>query len=351
MSHHILLRLVSAVVLGVIGWRLGLFIGGWTPGWEIAWIAALAFSGAAIGFIFVPVVITRFWRWTEKTVRQIPANTFLAAVIGLILALLVSALLALPLSLLPGYWGKVLPIVLGLLLCYLGVSIMVHRGRDLFQQLASLTVAAPGRERGDGRIILDTNAIIDGRIADISNTGFIRETLLIPKFVLEELQHIADSADPTRRSRGRRGLNILTRIQKESDVPIQVLDTDFEEIPEVDAKLVKLAKTLRCPIITNDINLSQVAGLQGIRVLNINELANAVKPVVVPGEEMSLRILQEGKELGQGVGFLDDGTMVVVEGGRRHLNSVIDIVVTRVLQTAAGRMIFAHPKNGNERKR
>ena len=349
----VLLRIIGAIILGLVGWRLGLFIANWAPGGELIWIVALALVGAAVGFAFTPGAITRFWRWVEKEIRQIPAPIFIAAIIGLVLALLASALLALPLSLLPGLWGKVLPFVLGLLLCYLGISIMVHRSRDVFQPFNSAPLTQLiERRRGDGRIILDTNAIIDGRIADISQTGFIRETLLIPRFVLNELQHIADSPDPMRRNRGRRGLSILTKMQRESDVPIQVLDTDFEDIPEVDAKLVKLAKSLRCPIITNDINLSRVAELQGIRVLNINELANAIKPVILPGEEMRLRIVQEGKEAGQGIGFLDDGTMVVVEGGRRHLNAEIDIVVTRALQTAAGRMIFAHPRElGNERKR
>jgi len=348
----VLLRIIGAIILGLVGWGLGLFIANWAPG-ELIWIVALALVGAAVGFAFTPGASTRFWRWVEKKIRQIPAPIFLAAIIGLVLALLASALLALPLSLLPGLWGKVLPFVLGLLLCYFGISIMVHRSRDVFQPFNSAPLTQLiERRRGDGRIILDTNAIIDGRIADISQTGFIRETLLIPRFVLNELQHIADSPDPMRRTRGRRGLNILTKMQRESDVPIQVLDTDFEDIPEVDAKLVRLAKSLRCPIITNDINLSRVAELQGIRVLNINELANAIKPVILPGEEMRLRIVQEGKEAGQGIGFLDDGTMVVVEGGRRYLNTEIDIVVTRVLQTAAGRMIFAHPRElGNERKR
>ena len=349
----LLLRIIGAIILGLVGWRLGLFIANWAPGGELIWIVALALVGAAVGFAFTPGAITRFWRWVEKEIRQVPAPIFIAAIIGLVLALLASALLALPLSLLPGLWGKVLPFVLGVLLCYLGISIMVHRSRDVFQPFNSAPLTQLiERRRGDGRIILDTNAIIDGRIADISQTGFIRETLLIPRFVLNELQHIADSPDPMRRNRGRRGLSILTKMQRESDVPIQVLDTDFEDIPEVDAKLVKLAKSLRCPIITNDINLSRVAELQGIRVLNINELANAIKPVILPGEEMRLRIIQEGKEAGQGIGFLDDGTMVVVEGGRRHLNAEIDIVVTRGLQTAAGRMIFAHPRElGNERKR
>ncbi len=200
-------------------------------------------------------------------------------------------------------------------------------------------------------LILDTNAIIDGRIADISQTGFIQQSLLIPRFVLDELRHIADSSDPMRRARGLRGLRILNRLQRESDIPVQVVDTDFKDIREVDAKLVKLAKKLHCPIITNDLELSQAAELQGVQALNINELANAMKPAFLPGEEIRLRIIQKGKVAEQGIGFLDDGTMVVVEGGRKYLNSDIDMVVIRVLQTATGRMVFAHPKeSGDEGK-
>jgi uncharacterized protein YacL len=229
---------------------------------------------------------------------------------------------------------------------------MVQRSRDVSQSppWAPLRIWRGGQE--NGRVIVDTNAIIDGRIADISQTGFLQETLLIPRFVLDELQHIADSPDPMRRNRGRRGLNILSKLRKESDVPVQILDADFEDTREVDAKLVKLAKSLHCPLITNDLNLGRIAELQGIRVLNINELANAMKPVVLSGEEIMLHIIQEGKEAGQGIGFLDDGTVVVVEGGRKHLNSEIEVVVTRVLQTAGGRIIFARPKEAtDERKR
>jgi uncharacterized protein YacL len=201
-------------------------------------------------------------------------------------------------------------------------------------------------------MVVDTNAIIDGRIADIVKTGFIQATLVVPRFVLDELRHIADSSDALRRNRGRRGLEMLTQLQRSQDTPVQISDIDFDDTPDVDSKLVRLAKTLRCPIVSNDVNLNRVAGLQGVKVLNVNELANAVKPVILPGEDIVLRIVQEGKEVGQGVGFLDDGTMVVVEGGRRYLNTDIAVSVTRVLQTAAGRMIFAQPKEAvDERSR
>jgi uncharacterized protein YacL len=198
----------------------------------------------------------------------------------------------------------------------------------------------------DKYLLVDTSAIIDGRIADISKAGFIDGTLLVPRFVLHELQHIADSADPLRRARGRRGLDMLNRLQKEAVVPLQISEVDADDVAEVDSKLVKIARVYKCPVITNDFNLNRVAELQGVKVLNINELANAVKPVVLPGEEMHVHVIQEGKELGQGVAYLDDGTMVVVENGKKYMNADVDVVVTRVLQTVAGRMIFAQMKNG-----
>jgi uncharacterized protein YacL len=210
----------------------------------------------------------------------------------------------------------------------------------------STVLHSDARLKIDKYLLVDTSAIIDGRIADISKAGFIDGTLLVPRFVLQELQHIADSADSLRRARGRRGLDMLNRLQKEAVVPLQISEVDADDVVGVDAKLVKIARTYHCPVITNDFNLNRVAELQGVKVLNINELANAVKPVVLPGEEMHVHVIQEGKELGQGVAYLDDGTMVVVENGRRYMNSDVDVVVTRVLQTVAGRMIFAQMKNG-----
>ena len=198
--------------------------------------------------------------------------------------------------------------------------------------------------RGEPRIVVDTSAIIDGRIAEIVESGFIYGTLVIPRFVLDELQHIADSSDTLRRNRGRRGLDILNRMQKEPSTPVEIVEDDVPEIAEVDAKLVALALARSRVILTNDFNLNRVAELQGVRVMNINSLANAVKPAVLPGEELRVRVIQEGKEAGQGVGFLDDGTMIVVEGGARHIDKELDVSVTRVLQTVAGRMIFAQPR-------
>ena len=288
------------------------------------------------------------FNWGRRQLQHIPAYVFPAAIIGLVIALLISVLLAVPLSMLPGLWGKITPTAVSLFLCFVAISIMVTRGREFFRMFG---LSFPERVGGigkvvprNGQVIVDTSAIIDGRIADISQAGFIPGSLIIPRFVLDELQHIADSYDAVRRNRGRRGLEMLTKLQKESNIPVNISEMDVKDVKDVDSKLVRLAKIFGCAIVTNDFNLNRVAELQGVQVLNVNELANAVRPVVLPGEEMEVRIIQEGKEVGQGVGFLDDGTMIVVEGGRRHINSRIEVVVTRVLQTAAGRMIFAHPK-------
>lgn len=222
---------------------------------------------------------------------------------------------------------------------------MLARERDLIQLLPQSNRTPRTNSHSNGQIIVDTSAIIDGRIADITQTGFVNGTLVIPRFVLDELRHIADSSDSLRRNRGRRGLEMLNKLRKEANTSIQVLDVDHCDGMEVDDKLVKLANSLGAPIATTDFNLNRVAEIQGILVLNINELANALKSVVLPGEELEVRVIQEGKEMGQGVAFLDDGTMVVVENGRRYLGGQADVTVTRVLQTAAGRLIFAQPKS------
>lgn len=193
--------------------------------------------------------------------------------------------------------------------------------------------------------ILDTSAIIDGRIADLCKTGFLEGVLIIPHFVLNELQKIADSSDPLRRNRGRRGLDILNKIQKENQVSVRIFDMDYEDLAEVDTKLLRLARELEAKVVTNDFNLNKVAELYGVEVLNINDLSNAIKPVVLPGEEMIVHVLRDGKEYGQGIGYLEDGTMIVVEGGKNFIGLNIEILVTSVLQTSAGRMIFAKPKD------
>jgi uncharacterized protein YacL len=343
MSIEFLLRLIGMIVFAVVGWRIGDALGGTSD--AIRYIVVLALAGAALGLIATPWITIRPYVWARRTIRQVPAQQLLAVTIGLLIGLIIAALSAIPLSLLPQPFGSFLPFLSLILFGYLGAWVMMMRERDFFAILGG-RFGREGAARGassEKSVLLDTSVIIDGRVADISRTGFIDGTMMIPKFVLQELQHIADSPDSLRRNRGRRGLEMLNKLQKESIVPIRITDLDVEEVHEVDDKLVRLAKNLHCPIVTNDYNLNRVAELQGIRVLNINELANAVRAVVLPGEGMRVRVVQEGKELGQGVGYLDDGTMVVIDNGKKFIGSTIDVTVTRMLQTNQGRMIFGAP--------
>jgi len=342
MSIEFLLRIVGMFVFALIGWRIGDALGG--SGNALRYIIVLALAGAALGLIITPWITVRPYIWARRTIRQVPAQQLLAATIGLLIGLIIAALSAFPLSFLPHPFGAVLPFVSLIVFGYLGAWVMMMRERDFFAILGGrLGREGLVRAATEKAVLLDTSVIIDGRIADISRTGFIDGTMMIPRFVLQELQHIADSSDALRRNRGRRGLEMLNKLQKESIVPIRITDLDVEEVHEVDDKLVRLAKNLHCAIVTNDYNLNRVAELQGVRVLNINELANAVRAVVLPGEGMRVRVVQEGKELGQGVGYLDDGTMVVIDNGKKFIGSTIDVTVTRMLQTNQGRMIFAAP--------
>lgn len=278
---------------------------------------------------------------------QVSAQNMVASVLGLVVGLIIAALIAFPLSLLPDPFGQILPFVGALLFSYFGVAIFVMRQNDILGILRSrfsLSTEEGAKSPPERSVLLDTSVIIDGRIADIARTGFITGQMMVPSFVLNELQHIADSSDNLRRQRGRRGLDILNRMQKDSTIPFRITDLDVEGVREVDDKLVILAKQLRSPILTNDYNLNRVAELQGVLVLNINELANAVKAVYIPGETLEVNVIQEGKELNQGVGYLDDGTMVVVEDGKEFIDQSVPVTVTKVLQTAAGRMIFGRPE-------
>ncbi len=368
MSINTISRFVGAVL--AIGVVISFFFFDHTVPFlnNIGWLIGVAVASAVIAFIISPYISVVPYRWMRET----SASDLVAAVIGLIVGLIISFLIAIPLANLPGTWGRILPFV-GTVVCgALGLTLAVQRKSEMAHlfQTAFTTRRMRERDRDEERekekergkerdkehspqfqpvtqILLDTSAIIDGRIADISQTGFVSGALVVPRFVLNELQRIADSADTMRRNRGRRGLDMLNRLQKEATVPIEMTDADVEDVVEVDGKLVKMARTLHCPIITNDFNLNRVAELQGVKVLNINELANAVKPVLLPGEDIHIKIMQDGKELGQGVGYLDDGTMIVVEGGRQYMGMTIEVSVTRVLQTVAGRMIFAHPKQGS----
>ncbi len=304
--------------------------------------------GILAGLILTPFLTTRPIRYLRGELASMPPERLGAIFLGIFMGLVASALISFPLSALPDPLGGIAPVIAVILFCYFSVVILMMRQRDLRHFFSTLRPAAPvaapppAMEEED-YILLDTSVIIDGRITDISKTRFIRSGLLVPSYVLHELQHIADSADSLRRNRGRRGLEVLRILQQESPVPVKITDMDVSEVRDVDSKLVALARELHCPIMTNDYNLNRVAELQGVVVLNINDLANAVKAAFLPGEELQVRIIQEGKEYGQGVGYLEDGTMVVVEDGRSLINDTVSVTVTKVLQTTAGRMIFARP--------
>lgn len=318
--------------------------------------------GGTIGFLgstFCIKKLRTFSMWFEKQLSKTPIHDVIAGVCGLAIGLIIANLLGAAFSRIP-LIGPYIPIIFSIVFGYLGLYITIKKRDDILSilPLKGKNAAKEDKNAATKEIsptpatnanqasykLLDTSVIIDGRIADICKTGFIEGTLLIPVFVLEELQFIADSSDLLKRTRGRRGLDILKRIQTEFDMLVKIDHHDYDDVTGVDSKLIRLGQEIGAKIITNDFNLNKVADLQGVQVLNINDLANAIKPVVIPGETMRITVVKDGKEQGQGVAYLDDGTMIVVENGHRHLNETLDVVVTSVLQTSAGRMIFAKPK-------
>jgi uncharacterized protein YacL len=345
MSVEFVFRLVGMVVFAIIGMQSRHLFQPDNPSQSVRLIIVLTLAGAALGLLVAPYLTTRPFHLARERLRQIPASKLISGVIGLAIGLAVAALLYPSLSTLPEPYGGILPVVISIIFGYIGLAVMVMRQHDIFNLIGPRIIPSNfgdfGRKSTEDVLLLDTSVIIDGRIADVSQTGFIRDTILVPHFVLNELQHIADSTDTLRRNRGRRGLEVLERLQESSLAPVQITDLDLEGVRGVDDKLVMLAKQLNCPIVTNDFNLNSVAKLQGVIVLNINELANAVKTVILPGETIEVKIIQEGKERDQGVAYLSDGTMIVVENGRQFLSENVDATVTKVLQTNAGRMIFA----------
>jgi uncharacterized protein YacL len=374
MSGRTIARIVGLLVAAAAALSICLTVNNDRHPISTGLIVAITAASGIIAFAITPFVVFPPARWVLHLIRHTEVSDLIAAAVGLLVGLVIALLASNPLSQIQflrlGQW---LPTIALVIFVAIGMTTALVRKDDFARLITANWTAGraarraaredrdhdddereePSRlrdrfsvkkNRGVDRILVDTSAIIDGRIADISETGFIFGTLVVPRFVLEELQHIADSADSMRRARGRRGLDILQRLQKEPAIQVEITDADAESIPEVDGKLVKLARQWHCPIVTNDFNLNRVAELQGVKVLNINELAHAVKPILLPGEEMQVKIMQEGKELNQGVGYLDDGTMIVVENGKLLMGQSVDVTVTRVLQTVAGRMIFAHPK-------
>jgi len=355
LSKEFYFRLIGAVLGAAGGAALGRGVADWFDLTRevLAYVVIFGLLGFLTGLIMTPYVTIRPMRRIRARLIAMPGEQLVAIIGGIILGLVAASLITLPVSTLPSPFREIIPIASAVLFIYLSVIILSLRQKDLRTTLGYLrsvpTEASAGKtsDSEESVLLLDTSVIIDGRISDICKTGFIRSTILVPNFVLQELQHIADSSDPLRRNRGRRGMDVLRFLQQDSPIPIRFTDMDVSEVRDVDSKLVALARELTCPIMTNDYNLNRIAELQGVIVLNVNELSNAVKAVFLPGEQLSVKIVQEGRELGQGVAYLDDGTMVVVEDGKNYLHDNINIVVTKVLQTTAGRMIFARP-NGQQ---
>jgi len=363
-------RVILTLIGGVLGYQganycLHLFNFGTQNPLEttiLGWSAGIILGGG-FAFLLAPFLINWFIQlvsWSEIRLHKVPSQDMISGAIGLIVGLIIANLLVLPFSKLP-IVGEFLPFFSSILFGYLGMSVGVKKREEILnfpsllpklrEKMNPLKGKSSAKEEEEklenlaASKILDTSVIIDGRIADISETGFLEGTLVVPFFVLEELRHIADSSDALKRNRGRRGLDILNRMQKQEGIFIKICEgLSPDDSLEVDSKLVKLAQKLKGKILTNDYNLNKIAELQGVGVLNINELANAVKAIVLPGEEILISIVKEGKEPGQGVAYLEDGTMIVVDGGRRFIGELMPIIVTSVLQTAAGRMIFAKHK-------
>jgi uncharacterized protein YacL len=355
-----IMRLIFGVFGGVIAYNI-IDIFGLASDYSFSWQNVGKFFlttqfyaillGALLGYFLIFYALNKLLEFImgfELKFKELSWKKIVIAITGLIIGLITGAIINFIFSIpkIPRI-GMPLQIFVNITFIYMGFALAVHKAKDIEYFLFSRkknTEECPQDKTGSDKI-LDTSVIIDGRIFDICKTGFIEGNFIIPEFVLEELQHIADSADDLKRNRGRRGLDILRQMQNDSEIQVEIIDHDFEEISEVDSKLVKLAQLSSAKVLTNDYNLNKVAELQGVNVLNINELANAVKPVVLPGEEMDVKVIKEGKENGQGVAYLDDGTMIVIEEGIKYLGDDISVLVTSILQTAAGRMIFARPKS------
>jgi len=339
------IRLVAALIGFVFGFFLGanlLQVSQVTPANnQVLVVLLLATACAILGWLGAPYVTVMPAAIVVERIRAASAGDLIGGAFGAAIGLMLALFLAFPLSFLPGEIGRYAPLVTAVVLGVIGATAGAVKRSDL--SAFAQGVRGIRRSTADARVLLDTSIIIDGRIADVVRSGFVRGTLIVPKFVLAELQYFNDSPDGSRRERGRRGLEMLAKMQKEETVKVEL----SEEEPAgtgADGKLVTLAKSLGVPIMTNDYGLNRVAELQGITVLNMNDLAKAVRPVVLPGEEITVRVIQEGKESAQAVGYLEDGTMVVVENGARHIGSELSVTVMRVLQTVGGRMIFGHPK-------
>jgi uncharacterized protein YacL len=347
MSIDFVSRIVGMIVFMLLSGRLGVNAAGALdlPSDLTSFVFSLV--GVLVGLILTPYLTVRPIRWLRQTINEMPVENLFSALIGLVVGLLISLLVAYPLSLLSPPFGNLLPPLVAIVAGYLGMALFRVRSREIWGVLNSF---GPGRNRlpfGGGterQVLLDTSVLIDGRIVEIAKTGFLGGTLVVPRFVVNELHQVADSADALRRNRGRNGLEKLNALQRDGGIPFKFIENDIEGVREVDDKLVAVALELNAPIVTNDYPLNKVAEAQGVTVLNINALANAVRSAYLPGETFSMRIIQEGREPDQGVGYLEDGTMVVVEGGKAYMDRTIRVTVTKFISQPTGRMYFAVPE-------
>ena len=341
-------RMIGLVVFTIIGIRLGVDSAETSrilPRQSGGFLFGVV--GILFGLIMTPWITVRPIKGLRRSITELPVERLLMSLVGLLVGLMVALLAAYPLSLLDFPFSSYVPAILVVICAYLGITIFGVRSKEITDTLGSRLGRPSGRLAGlsSRKLVLDTSVLIDGRITDIAETGFIGGTLVVPRFVLSELHRVADSSDPLRRKRGRRGLNMLNKLQQNEVVPLRIVEDDFEDIQQVDDKLVALAMQMTASVVTNDFNLNQVAEAQGVPVLNMNALANAVRSIYIPGETFAIRIIQEGRDDGQGVGYLDDGTMVVVENGRNYMDRTIPVEVTKLINRETGRMIFAVPES------
>lgn len=347
MSFDFISRIIGMIVMGIAGARLGQDMRNMLSLDATSSAVVLGLTGMLIGLIATPYFTVKPVRWVMRTINEMPIERLMMSLLGAAVGLALALLLAYPLSLLPPPFGVVLPSLVSATGAYLGLTTFGIRHREILDMLSERITRSGGRgssAQGGRKLILDTSVLIDGRIADVAEANFLGGTLIVPRFIVNELHRVADSPDQLRRNRGRRGLDVLKRLQQSDRVSVRMIEDDFDEILEVDNKLVALAVQLQAAIITNDYNLAQVAELQDVPVLNINQLAKSLRSMYIPGETFAIRIIQEGKDINQGVGYLDDGTMVVVENGRQYMDRVLDVRVTKLIERDAGRMIFATPE-------
>jgi uncharacterized protein YacL len=349
MSADFIFRMIGMVVFALAGSRLGVALSQplSLPVQATSFIFLLV--GILFGLIVTPWITLRPVRFVRALISEISLEILFTSLMGLLIGLLIALLLAYPFSQLPQPWGGIFPASISVVVAYLSTTLFNARSREVWIFMHEYLGIGRGVLTGTGRsgrpLLLDTSVLIDGRIVDVAKTGFLGGPLWVPRFVISELHRVADSSDTQRRNRGRRGLAKLNDLQRDPGIDFRIIEDDAEEVPEVDDKLIALALRLDASILTIDFPMNQVAKAQGATVLNLNQLANAVRSAYIPGETFALRILQEGKEANQGVGYLDDGTMVIVENGRQHMDRTIYVEVTKLINKEAGRIIFARPSD------